>query len=192
MKKIASLLAAAAVLAACQTDGTATQSVSTTRAPASSDALLPQPASFNPAINGSACVTDEEISAEQMIQLHTTMMVTGLTCHGAFRDPDLFNQYQDFTVAHSNRIIESQSALERYLGRTMSGNRARLFDTYRTRMANHEAQLVMGMSATQYCRQQYDRFYAISQFSPAQLEDYLDRAVDRYRDRYSACGSSAT
>jgi hypothetical protein len=187
-----SLLVAAALVAACQTDSAVeTDTASMRRAP-STDALLPQPASFSPAIDGGPCVSDEEISAEQMIQLHTTMMVTGLTCHGAFRDPDLFNRYQDFTVAHSDRIIGSQGTLERYLGRSRGGNRARLFDSYRTRMANHEAQLVMSMSASRYCRDQYDRFYTIAEFSPSELEGYLNRVVDRYRDRYAACGGSAT
>jgi|GEM_PF-1035003 len=193
MRTILSLLAVATLVAACQTDSAVeTDSAATMRRAPSADSLLPQPASFSPAIDGGPCVSDEEISAEQMIQLHTTMMVTGLTCHGAFRDPDLFNRYQDFTVAHSDRIIDSQGTLERYLGRTRGGNLARLFDSYRTRMANHEAQQVMSMSATQYCRDQYDRFYAIAEFSPSDLEGYLNRAVDRYRDRYAACGGSET
>ena len=134
-----------------------------------------------------SCMTEQEIQGEQFIKLHTELMVTGLTCGAAYRDPALFSQYQDFTVTHQDRIRRTQTLLADFLGRYRSGNRNRLFDTYRTEVANNESQQVLDVTAAQYCARQRNRFYTASAFTDAELDAFLANAVDLYRDRYIAC-----
>lgn len=149
--------------------------------------MFPELARFSPPHPAGACVNEPELLAEQFMKLHTELMVTSLTCHDAYQDGNLFNQYRQFTVNHQNRIRDSQTALERFLGRYQHGNRARLFDTYRTLMANNESQTVINVSHNTYCQAQRERFYRIANFSDADLQSYIDQAATRYRDRYRVC-----
>lgn len=136
-----------------------------------------------------SCLTDSEIAAEQFIKLHTVLMVTGLTCNGAFQDPQLFGHYQTFTINHQDRVRDAQQVLARFLGRYRSGNPNRLFDTYRTELANDESLLVLDVSPTAYCRAQYQRFYDLAELDEEDLQAYIDEAVDRYREYYLSCES---
>ena len=197
MKAALGLAIAALLLVACQSsptggaaDSAATSDLTLTPAAAflRGGSLFSQTAAFEPWITrAGGCVTDTEISAEQFIYAHTAMMVTGLTCHRAFNEPSLFNMYQAFTVTHQDRIREIQFLIGGYLGRHQYGNRDRLFDTYRTQMANEEAQLVTNLTATGYCRAQRDRFYALTEMSVEELESYLDVAVEHHRNSYQVC-----
>lgn len=190
MKGIVSLAAAALLLAACQNAGDQTAADANAGRPAwSGDAMFPELAQFTPPHPSGACMNDREIAAEQFMKLHTELMVTGLTCNALYQDPDLFTQYQRFTVAHQDRIRDSQNVLARFLGRYQRGNQARLFDTYRTLMANNESQVVINVSQNTYCQAQRERFYRIASFSNGELDNFLNQAAARYHDRYRLCRS---
>ena len=137
-----------------------------------------------------SCVTDKEILAAQFVRLHTELMVTGLTCPAAYRDPGLFDRYQRFTVNHQSLLRDGQDVIGRFLARLRPGNRARLYDTYRTQLANYEGQLVMTMTASEYCREQYGRFYVLADLDQTALDNYLNAALETYRDAYQQCGSA--
>lgn len=145
-----------------------------------------QAASVHPA-NG--CLTADEAAAHHIVRLHTELMVTGLTCRAYFEDEGLFDHYQTFTYEHQDSIRASQRTLANYLARYRSGNSNRLFDTYRTGMANNESLLVQSLSASRYCSARRDQFYAAARLTPAEMGDYLTQAAERYRDSYTACGS---
>ena len=146
---------------------------------------------FRPALDHpSACVTDEEILAAQLVRLHTELMVTGLTCRAAYRDAGLFDRYQTFTVNHQSELRDGQEVLGRFLARLRPGNHARLYDTFRTQLANYEGQLVMTLTATEYCRAQYGRFYVLADLDETALDAYLGAALETYRDEYRPCGSA--
>lgn len=147
-------------------------------------ALPQQAASAHPA---NACLTADEAAAHHVIRLHTELMVTGLTCRSYFADDRLFDHYQTFTFAHQDSLRASQGTLGRYLARYQSGNSNRLFDNYRTLMANNESRLVQALSASRYCEARRDQFYAASTLDREQMADYLTRAAELYRDSYTPC-----
>ena len=151
-------------------------------------ALFPEPVAFDGLPQSArACLTEEEMAATELVRVHTMLMVTGLTCHGSYRDPELFGKYQDFTEIHQQRIRETQSTLETFLGRHLRGHRPRLFDTFRTQVANSEAMTVMQTTAPRYCIDQRNRFYTVVDFDQAELDDYIDQAMDLNRDTYTPC-----
>lgn len=150
--------------------------------------LFPEPVAFEGLPQTPrACLTEDEMAATEMVRVHTMLMVTGLTCHAAYRDPDLFGKYQDFTETHQQRIRDTQSALESFLGRHLPGHRARLFDSFRTQVANSEAMVVMDVTARRYCVDQRNRFYTVVEFDPTDLEEYINQAMDVYRETYISC-----
>ena len=155
----------------------------------SGDPMFPELAAFQPGHLPRSCMTEQEMQADQFIRLHTAMMVAGLTCHVPFSDDNLFAHYQDFTITHQSVIRDSQRVLASFLGRHRSGNRNRLFDTYRTEVANSESQLVIDVSQGRYCQALREKFYAATEFSPADLSAYLEQASTRYRESYNVCES---
>ncbi len=196
MRLAASIICALFLLTACQTADEATV-VETVTEPTPTRGGLPRVQLDNPMFPDlvefetrhpeGACTTDEEVVADQLIRLHTQLMITGLTCFVPYDDPDLFVSYQDFTLSFQGRIRDSQRTLGAFLGRYMGGNRNRLFDTYRTRIANSESQTVIDVSASRYCAAQQERFYTVAAFGEADLDAYLQEAAAHYRPHYPAC-----
>lgn len=195
IKVAAGLLSALMLVAGCQSSES-TSSIETqdniARLPGIEGVEVIRTASdFRPVLDHpGACVTDEEILAAQLVRLHTELMVTGLTCPVAYRDNGLFDRYQTFTVNHQTTLRDGQEVLGRFLARLRPGNYARLYDTFRTQLANYEGQLVMTLTATEYCREQYGRFYALADLDPSALDAYLVAALETYRDEYRQCGSA--
>jgi hypothetical protein len=148
-------------------------------------------ADYEPVLNyPGICLSEDELVAAQLVRLHTELMVTGLTCRAAYRDQGLFDQYQTFTVTHQDRLRDGQEVLARYLARFQNGNPARLYDRFRTQMANYEGQVVMDLTASNYCRQQYNRFYTLVALDEPQLDSYLQAAMTAHRNHYENCGSA--
>ena len=151
-------------------------------------ALFPEPVAMDSLPEDPrACLTEDEMAATEMVRVHTMLMVTGLTCHRSFRDPELFAKYQNFTEGHQQRIRETQSTLESFLAQHLRGNRARLFDTFRTQVANSEAMTVLEISAPRYCVDQRDRYYTVVEFDETELDDYIEQAVVLNQDTYTRC-----
>jgi hypothetical protein len=150
------------------------------------DTLFPQlaeVASYHPA---DSCASEEAIRADLLTQLRAGMMVTGLTCRGHFGEDKVFDRYMDFMVDHQSAIRDSQRTLGRFIGSYQRGNQNRLFDTYITRLANDESQLVNDLSAAQYCAARQAQFFAVSDFeSDDELEDYLDQWASRRAGVYN-------
>ena len=196
MRLAACIMCALFLLTACQTadEETADETVVETTPTRGGlprvqldDPMFPDLVDFQTRHPEGACTTDEEVLADQFIRLHTQLMVTGLTCFVPYDDPDLFVAYQDFTLSFQSRIRDSQRTLGAFLGRYMGGNRNRLFDTYRTRMANAESQTVIDVSTSRYCAAQQERFYRAANFGEADLNAFLQEAATRYREHYPSC-----
>ncbi len=193
MRRLLVLAALIVVAASCQSTKSTRQSVASTSpqsaAPTQSyREAFAEPANFSPIGHPSgACMTEEEIAAEQAIRLHTAMMVTGLTCHGFYREPTLFDRYQEFSFEHAGRLGAAQDTIGKFLGRYRSGNRSRLYDTYQTQVANAESRLVADASAPTYCRLRRDQYYTASDFTEADFSAFVDLMVDHHRDSYQVC-----
>ncbi|MCB9947795.1 MAG: hypothetical protein H6842_08195 [Rhodospirillaceae bacterium] len=189
-------LALVLVVAACQTDrssvasraGTTTARTGTSVAAQSANAMFPDlPQAIQPLPQG-ACLSDDEIRADQFILLKTQMMLVGLTCNGAYSDPNVFGHYQDFISTHAGTIRSAQQTMASLLARYRGGNPNRLFDTYATSYSNNESQVMNQVSAGRYCQLIRDRFYRASGFSAAEMQSFLGQAVQQNRAHYQSCG----
>ena len=185
-------LAMVMLVAACQTERTSVASGSTSSTPTVSarpaSSLFPDlPPVAIPHPPG-ACLTDDEIRADQFILLKTQMMLAGLTCTSVYNDGNAFGHYQDFIIAHAGTIRDAQTTMARFLSRYRSGNPNRLFDTYATSYSNNEAQVMNQVSGGRYCQALQTRFYSASSFSPTEMQTFLNQAVEQNRTRYQICG----
>lgn len=98
-----------------------------------------------------ACYSRKEHAAEQMVRLHTELMVIGLTCQSIFPEHQTFLKYQEFTIKNKAILSDAENSLISHFRRT-SGSAAR-FDTYRTELANEISRRVGVIGSYSYCQQ---------------------------------------
>ncbi len=122
--------------------------------------------------------------AEQILRLHTELMVTSLACAEAYGDADLYQRYRQFTVDHADAMRDSQAEITRRFG---SGEPAeRQFDLFRTEMANAESQTMQRVSTPVYCAMRQSRFRSLIGATPQAFSGYAGELVAR-ADLRSGC-----
>lgn len=145
------------------------------------DARVPEEAT--PA---AACVGPDEALADQVVKLHTEIMVTSLTCEVAFAEPELYNRYRLFTQRQADLLRRSQDRLEKsFIG--SAEDPARAFDAYRTEVANDEAKQALAYSTPRYCRIKSHRFNSLIDAEPENFEAYAEDLALRRVARQSGC-----
>lgn len=117
-----------------------------------------------------ACYNRAEHAAEQMMRLHTEMMVVGLTCRTVVPDKKPFDLYQDFSVKNRALLSNSEASLISYYKRAGSGgNATRQFDMFRTELANEISRRAATIGIPQYCANFVDRSVAAKNLTPDDL-----------------------
>ncbi len=131
------------------------------------------------------CLSQEDMMARQVIELHTQLLVASLACGDVYGDSDLHHRYRVFTAAHADRILDAQQRIERSMG--TGEEAARLFDTYRTNLANAEAQIIQERSRGTYCMMRQSRFDSLIDAPPDSFDSYADELARRARLRQGGC-----
>ncbi|WP_044553509.1 hypothetical protein [Azospirillum lipoferum] len=117
-----------------------------------------------------ACYNRAEHAAEQMMRLHTEMMVVGLTCRTVVPDKKPFDLYQDFSIKNRALLSNSEASLISYYKRAGSGgNATRQFDMFRTELANEISRRASTIGIAQYCANFVDRSVAAKDLTPEDL-----------------------
>lgn len=180
MKAFVAAALAALALAACQE----------APKPPQTGGLFPDVGNYQPAnLPPKAQLTPTEVRYDLLVKLQTEMMVTGLSCKEEFKDPIIFRTFSQWVVNNDDRILETQDKLGKLLGKYNKGNGARLFDTYRTKMANDESGRMQRMTQAAYCLARQDQFAEVVKYNPQQLDDYLNKTYDMLHTRYNEVGS---
>lgn len=180
MKGFAAAALAAMALAACQEAPPKPQT----------GGLFPDVGNYQPVnLPPKAQLTPTEVRYDLLVKLQTEMMVTGLSCKEEYRDPIIFRTFSQWVVNNDDRILETQDKLGRLLGKYSKGNGQRLFDTYRTKMANDESQRMQRMTQVAYCLARKDQFAEVVKYNPQQLDEYLNKTYEMLHTRYNEVGS---
>ncbi|PWC33237.1 hypothetical protein [Azospirillum sp. TSO35-2] len=145
-----------ALLALPMTAGTAAAKEAAKPA-AKSAAAKAKPAASGGVTPVGACYNRSEHAAEQLMRLHTEMMVVGLTCRTVVPDKKPFDAYQDFSVKNRALLSSSEASLISYYKRTGGGNATRQFDMFRTELANEISRRAATIGIAQYCANFVDR-----------------------------------
>lgn len=180
IKGFAAATGAALALAACQEAPPKPQT----------GGLFPDVGNYQPMnLPQKAQLTPEEVRYDLLVKLQTEMMVTGLSCKEEYKDPIIFRTFNQWVVNNDDRILATQDKMGRLLAKHDKGNGARLFDTYRTKMANDESQRMQRMTQTAYCLARQDQFKQVVTYTPIQLEDYLNKSYEQLHARYNEVGA---
>ncbi|HYH38877.1 MAG TPA: hypothetical protein VD860_11695 [Azospirillum sp.] len=123
-----------------------------------------------PAAGGpQACYNRSEHAAEQLIRMHTEMMIAGLTCKDVMPEKAPFAKYQEFTVKHRPTISKAEGELMSHFRRTGKGNATSKFDTYRTEVANEVSRRASIIGTDNYCKTFVPRVENAMSLSPDEV-----------------------
>lgn len=133
-------------------------------------ALAPAVAEAAPAkpAKPAACYNRKEHAAEQLMRMHTELMVLGLTCDSIFPEHKSFARYQEFTVKNRKMLSDAEAVLIGHFQRTGGGGTAK-FDTYRTELANQISRRVGVIGSWSYCQQLIPRSATAVSLQPDDL-----------------------
>ncbi|MGK9165781.1 hypothetical protein KXR53_05760 [Inquilinus limosus] len=183
MKGFVAAALAATALAACQEAPPKPQT----------GGLFPDVGNYQPVnLPAKAQLTPTEVRYDLLIKLQTEMMVTGLSCKEEYNDPAIWRAFNQWTVNNDDRILDTQDKLGKLLAKYNKGNGARLFDTYRTKMANDESQRMQRMTQVAYCLARKDQFAEVVKYTPQQLDEYLSKSYELLHARYNEAGKTQT
>jgi len=96
---------------------------------------------------GEACYSRAAFEADQILELHTELMIVGLKCRAAYPLENPFGVYNDFTRQHRSLIAGAEHlVIEQFHGRG-----TQQFDSFRTELANQVSRRAALIGETDYC-----------------------------------------
>ncbi|MCC7274399.1 MAG: hypothetical protein IT561_17160 [Alphaproteobacteria bacterium] len=135
-----------------------------------------------------ACMTDRERRYDLIVRLQTELSVTGLTCQWkAEKGKNLLDQYATFSRRHHQLLLDTQSEHGRFLARHEKGSAPRLFDRYRTILANEEMMVAGKYGHPDYCADRYAKFTEVVNYDAKKLDAWLEGQGKLRAKEYRAC-----
>jgi hypothetical protein len=116
-----------------------------------------------------SCYTRSEHAAEQLIRMHTEMMIVGLTCKNVVPEKNPFGVYQDFSVKNRALLSSSETTMIGHYKKTSGSSATKNFDTFRTELANEISRRAATIGIPQYCETFVDRSQAAKDLTPDDL-----------------------
>ena len=110
-----------------------------------------------PAFAGNACYTPAQLQAEQLLRLHSELMVITVTCRTDSNGHDLGAIYGDFTKKHIRVLHDAEQTMIGYYKNTGTGKPLDRLDRLRTVLANEYGQKAADMSGSEFCAKYRDR-----------------------------------
>ena len=133
-------------------------------------AILIMASLSSPAFAGGKCYSGHEIEAENMLRLHSELMVITVTCKQSSTGRDLVRAYTGFTQRNINSIRNAEQTMIGYYEKTYGGKGVSRLDTLRTKLANEFGQESANLSAPTFCAQRRDKVIAMYDSPPPSLQ----------------------
>lgn len=122
-----------------------------------------------------ACYEPEEMRAEQLLRLHSEMMVVAVTCRQASDGSDLAFAYKAFTRKNLRALRAAEKTMMNYYKKTDDGDPVENLDRLRTKLGNEAGQTAADLTPPEFCVRYRDNLAA---FGTA-TSSALDRQVRR-------------
>lgn len=127
----------------------------------------------SPAFAASSCYSQAEVEAEQLLRLHSELMVITVTCKYGSQAQSLVGSYTDFTKKNIAVLREAEHTMMAYYEKHGGAGTEKL-DTLRTRLGNEFGQRIAEMSAPKFCEEYRDKVVLLSAYNP----DYVANEVE--------------
>ncbi len=122
-----------------------------------------------------ACYAPEELRAEQLLRLHSEMMVVAATCRQASDGSDLAFAYKAFTRKNLRALRAAEKTMMNYYKKTEGGDPVEGLDRLRTKLGNEAGQTAADLTPPEFCARYRDNLEAFG----VATSSALDRQVRR-------------
>jgi len=126
--------------------------------------LLPMPAWA-----GRQCYLPAELEAEQLLRLHSQLMVITYACKQGSRAQNLLTYYNSFTVNNIAALKKAEQTLIDFYKTRFSDDGIAHLDDLRTKLGNEFSREAAEDSAPLYCREYRDRVISFYYNTPVQV-----------------------
>jgi len=146
----------------------------------------------SPAFAGGECYSSAELRAEQLLRLHSELMVITVTCRQGSQGENLVPAYTGFTHTNINVLHDAEQTMMNYYSNTHGGDGIEQLDSLRTRLGNESGQEIADMSAPVYCSKYRDKVLSFYQGDSTQIVSEVQRMVVAEKSYGHLCPSSGT
>lgn len=146
---------------------------------------------LNPAFAARRCYSQSELQAEQLLRLHSELMVIAYTCKQGSRAQDLMTYYNGFTSNNIGILHDAEQTLIRYFKIRYHDDGIEHLDDMRTKLGNEVSQTSADDSAPLFCRQYRDKVIDFFYASPSQLRGEVAHMVRTKRAYSDVCKPAA-
>ncbi len=134
-----------------------------------------------------ACYSPLEVQAEELLRLHSQLMVITVTCHQGSNGENLVPAYTTFTRDNIEDLHKAESIMKSHFKTRHGGDGTPQLDALRTRLGNEYGQQIADLSAPAFCDLYRDKVVALSQNIPGLLENEVARITQESRTLVPPC-----
>ena len=145
-----------------------------------------------PAFAAKQCYSPAELQAEQVLRLHSELMVIAVTCREGSNGQDLVGAYAAFTHDNIEMLKDAEATLINYYKARYHDNGISHLDTLRTKLGNESGQESADDTSPLFCRQYRDRVVALYYDSPAQVQKEVRHMVQTTKAYGELCRKVAS
>jgi hypothetical protein len=127
----------------------------------------------------SHCYSPAEVQAEQLLRLHSELMVITVTCRESSEGENLVPAYTGFTRNNISALHEAEQTMIRYYKAAYGGNGITRLDRLRTLLANEYGQEIANVSAPAFCAQRRDKVVTLFKGSPEMVQGEVTNITAR-------------
>jgi len=133
------------------------------------------------------CYSPAEVQAEQLLRLHSELMVITVTCKVSSVGQDLVAAYTGFTKNNIDVLHDAEQTMVNYYKKAYGGKGIPLLDRLRTKLANEYGQQIANVSAPAFCAQRRDKVISMHGASASAVQgEVLKASASTYEP---LCGS---
>ncbi len=133
------------------------------------------------------CYSADEMRAEELLRLHSELMVITVTCHQSSRGVNLIPYYTRFTQENIHALHNAERILERHYSTLYGGDGINQLDKLRTRLANEFGQLIADSSAPRFCAERRDKVLVMCRASAGDINSEVGRMMQTCEPYESLC-----
>jgi hypothetical protein len=142
-----------------------------------------------PAVAAPACYSSAEVQAEQVLRLHSELMVITVACRQGSMGEDLVRAYTGFTRNNINLLRDAEATMTAHYKKAYGGKGVDRLDRLRTLLANEFGQEIADKSAPVFCAQKRDKVLSLYHGAPATVNGEVLRVAGRSYE--APCGVRA-
>jgi hypothetical protein len=122
-----------------------------------------------------ACYSRAELEAEQLLRLHSELMVITVACRQSSQGANLVPAYTGFTQNNIGILHKAEQTMINFYHKLSGHDGTPQLDTLRTKLGNEFGQQMANMSAQAFCLQNRDKVIDLYSASAEQVQGQVEQ-----------------